>query len=147
MNTDYSPEGFQIKVNQIRAFLQRDTKKIVRVEGVKHFKQSFQNEGFTDDVLDKWPDISEKRKAQKRKRNGRLAPILTDTGDLGNSIKGTEDSSGVTFGSDKAYAQRHNEGLAGMPKRQFMGESEALNRKIEAQLDKGFGRILGAFFN
>ena len=146
MNNGYSPEGFKVKVNSIRAFLQRDTKKIIKVEGVNHFKKAFDDEGFIDDSLEKWPDISDKRKAQKRKKNGRLAPILTDTGDLGNSIRGYEGGSGVTFGSDKAYAQRHNEGLAGMPKRQFIGPSKQLDKKIEAKLDRGIGRILGTFF-
>jgi phage gpG-like protein len=138
-----SPEDFKLTVSRIRNFIQSDAKKIMRVEGVKHFKKSFQDEGFTDDVLEPWVDVSEKRKEQKRKKNGNLPPILTDTADLGNSIQGTITGRDITFGSDLPYAQRHNEGLAGMPKRQFMGASRALNRKIEEQLDKGFGRILG----
>ncbi|GAB3734978.1 phage virion morphogenesis protein [Spirosoma lituiforme] len=137
--------SFDIQISRLRAFVQRDAKTIIRVEAVKHFKQSFRDEGFTDDTLEKWPDISGKRKAQKRKRNGNLPPILTDTGDLGNSITGEENSQGVTISSDKAYAQRHNEGLAGMPKRQFMGPSKALDRKIMAKLDKGIGKIFGRF--
>ena len=132
---------FNIAVSRLRAFVQRDTKTIIRVEAVRHFKQSFRDEGFTDDALEKWPDITDRRKDQKRKKNGNLPPVLTDTGDLGNSITGQETSDGVTIGSDKSYAQRHNEGLNGMPKRQFMGPSKALDRKIMAKLDKGIGRI------
>lgn len=140
-----SPESFKITVSRIRQFLQRDAKTIVRVESVNHFKQSFQDEGFTDETLIKWPDISEKRKEQKRRKNGNLPPILTDTGDLGRSITGEDVTDGVVISSDKVYAQRHNEGLNGMPKRQFMGPSKQLDKKILAKLDKGFGKLLNRF--
>jgi len=140
-----SPEKFKITVSRLRQFLQSDAKTIVRVESVKHFRQSFQDEGFTDETLVKWSDISEKRKEQKRKANGNLPPILTDTGDLGNSITGETVRDGAEISSDKKYAQRHNEGLAGMPKRQFMGPSKALDKKILQKLDKGFGKVLNRF--
>lgn len=137
-----NPAEFRQTVGRLRNFLQRDAKTIIRVESVKHFKESFRNEGFTDETLEKWPDITERRKEQKRKRNGDLPPILTDTGDLGNSITGREEGRDIVVGSDLPYARRHNEGLAGMPKRQFMGPSKQLDRTIAAKLDKGFGRIL-----
>ena len=48
----------------------------------------------------------------------------------------------VTFYTYKDYAQRHNEGLGGMPRRQFMGQSNYLNgqiaRKTNIELDKIF---------
>jgi phage gpG-like protein len=135
------PADFTIRISRTRAFFQRDAKRIIRIEGIRHFKKSFQDEGFTDAVLEKWPDITPARKKEKRRGNGSLPPILTDTGDLGNSITGEETSQGVTFSSDKVYAQRHNEGLAGMPKRQFMGPSQQLEQTIMRKLDKGIGRI------
>ncbi len=141
MNND--PADFTFRVSKVRQFLQRDAKRIARIEGVRHFKQSFQDEGFTDKALDKWLDITPKRKDQKRRGNGSLPPILTDTGDLGRSVTGTETSQGVVFSSDKVYAQRHNEGLKGMPQRQFMGPSARLEANIMRKWDKGIGRLLG----
>lgn len=142
MNSN-DPADFTFRVSKVRQFLQRDAKRIARIEGVRHFKQSFRDEGFTDDVLERWLDITPKRKDQKRRGNGSLPPILTDTGDLGNSITGSETGTGVVFSSDVVYAQRHNEGTNGMPRRQFMGPSAQLERTIMRKWDKGIGRILG----
>ncbi|WP_080058967.1 phage virion morphogenesis protein [Spirosoma aerolatum] len=138
---NYSPEDFQRRTEAARQFLQAKARTIIRVKGVKHFKDSFRNEGFTDETLEKWPDISEARKKQKRRRNGSLPGILYDTGELMRSVTGEEDSEGVVFSSDKAYAQRHNEGLDGMPQRQFMGESKALIDGIIKDFEKALDRI------
>jgi hypothetical protein len=40
------------------------------------------------------------------------------------------------------YSKRHNEGLDGMPKREFLGESRILNANIKAQI---FGEIRKIF--
>lgn len=49
----------------------------------------------------------------------------------------------IVFRTYKKYAQRHNEGLNGMPKRQFMGRSGYLDKriynKIKKEHDKRFG--------
>lgn len=141
-----SGEEFRLKVNGIRAFIQRDAKVIIKNESLSHFRQSFRDEGFTDNTLDPWPDISQKTKDRKRRRNGNLSPILTDTGDLGRSLTGTIEGNDVVISSDLPYAERHNQGLHGMKKRQFMGASRQLEKRISAQLDNGFTKLLGNLF-
>lgn len=136
---------FRQRISKLRHFFQRDARVIVKNESLNHFRQSFRDEGFTDEALDPWPDISERRKAQKRRKNGSLPKILTDTGDLGASLTGAVEGGDVVISSDLPYARRHNEGLAGMPKRQFMGPSKALTQTIKTKLDRGIGRLLNRF--
>lgn len=138
-----SSDQFRLTVNRVRAFIQRDAKTIIKNESLSHFRQSFQNEGFTDETLDPWPDITEKTKERKRRRNGSLPPILTDTGDLSRSLTGTIEGNDVVISSDLPYAERHNQGLQGMKKRQFMGASRQLERRITRQLDNSFTRLFG----
>ncbi len=137
-----SPKEFQQFAARARRLLQEPAPAIVGIEATKHFKASFQNEGFTDQSLEKWPDISEKRKRQKTKRNGSRAKILTDTGDLSNSLTWTHEGDNVIVSSDLPYAQRHNEGLSNMPKRQFMGPSQQLDNKIINKLERELKRLL-----
>jgi len=47
----------------------------------------------------------------------------------------------VAFSSDKPYAERHNEGKDDMPKRQFMGASEQLDKKVINKIDKTLDKI------
>ena len=108
-----------------------------------HFRQSFRDEGFTDASLQKWPDV--KRRTHPRKgatRRERTAPILTQSGELGDSIRWDQDyDKQVVIKSDIEYAQIHNEGgMAGrgrkvrIPKRQFMGPSKKLEQKIQKEI-------------
>lgn len=131
---------------------------ILGTEAVNHFAESFQNEGFTDETLEKWPDVKRRTNPKRPDRAAASRPILTgSTGDLGRSIeyvakpgevKITADT--MQIGSDKAYAQAHNEGTttAGrgnrttIPKRQFIGESKALNDKVLDISDESLRRFL-----
>lgn len=142
---------------------------IIGVEGQKHFEESFDNEGFTDKNLKKWRKrkfSGKKTKADgsktkafsnfQRKDQGRAILVShqsdTDGTHLKDSIRNSHTEKQVTFETDKAYAQVHNEGgHAGrgegfeMPQRQFMGASEELDDKIEAKLsaemDKWFNNL------
>lgn len=50
---------FQQKMQEIREFVEGDDiKDIAGVEAVNHFQGSFDNEGFTDETLDKWDDVA-----------------------------------------------------------------------------------------
>ena len=51
-------------------------------------------------------------------------------------------SSQVSFYTYKEYAQRHNEGLDGMPKRQFMGKSNYLGSQIYKKIEKKLNELL-----
>lgn len=123
-----------------------------------HFRESFRNEGFTDESLVKWPEVERRkeanqgtyknRKGQKKSKYShkeQTSPILTMSGDLGDSISWEADfNKTITIGSDSQCAQIHNEGgMAGrgnkvkIPKRQFMGPSRELDRKIEKKIIRG----------
>jgi len=103
------------------------------VEAENHFKESFDNEGFTNKNLEKWQPV-------KRKKGGK---ILTGTGTLADTldVKGSNGVLKVT--SPTAYAQVHNEGgnagrngSAKIPKRQFIGPSEKLNETFGKETER-----------
>ena len=119
---------------------------IVGELAVSHFKDSFQNEGFTDEALDKWQDVKRRTEPKRNQRTRDKLKILTQQGDLGRSIEFTQRPGEVIIISDtstgvsssKDYAKPHNEGTTNagrnhnvtIPKRQFIGKSAILERKI-----------------
>lgn len=148
-------KGFLNKVLKTAAYLRNDFPRIVGIEAVNHFKESFQNEGFTDKTLVKWKDV--KRRTNPRPsqvgKAGSTRKILTgETGDLGDSLDYNADYNQVAITSDVAYAQAQNEGTttAGrgnnttIPQRQFVGDSKQLmdtiNKKLTADLDEIFNK-------
>lgn len=111
-------------------------------EAKNHFLQSFRNQGFTDRGFQAW-------KPRRTGKDGRA--ILVKTGNLRRSIKvGSARWERVAIGSYSIdYAKVHNYGLkAGrgkgfkMPKRQFIGDSEVLKRRLRAIVEKDFGRLI-----
>ncbi len=145
------PNPFEALTNRIREFVQEDVLTIAGTEGIKQFRHHFQKgvEGFEDDTLEKWAELKPATLEKKRRGNGSMPPILTgvdgasNSGQLRDSLRfevvpGTE----VRFITDVPYAQRHNEGLNGMPKRPFMGPSATLDRKIAEKIDRELHQIL-----
>lgn len=116
------------------------------VLAVNHFTQSFRNQGFTDESLQMWKP----RKRTERSRMGNRA-ILVKSGRLRRSIRSKRFGFlSVKIYTDVLYAQIHNDGLMGrafgkypfkMPKRQFIGYSGVLNRKIIAKFDSKIKQI------
>lgn len=109
---------------------------------VKHFKQSFEKEGFNDMPFQRWQPLKRPRKRYTNRK------ILTQTGALKNSMQHsgrlTRNEWNVVVKSTKIYAKIHNEGLMGlawgkypfrMPKRQFMGDSNILDKKLQTRID------------
>ncbi|WP_080058306.1 phage virion morphogenesis protein [Spirosoma aerolatum] len=139
------PEELKAKAQQVHQLMTHDVYIIAGVEAVRQTHQAFEEEGFTDKTFVPWPDISQKRKDQKRKANGDLAKILHDTGNLEDSIDYEAQPAlhQVVIGTDVPYAARHNEGLSGMPEREFLGESEQMHERIVRKLDREFDRIFG----
>lgn len=140
--------------------------RIIGVEGKNFIQKNFRDEGFTDTSTEKWQerktedrqgrDITRYR-TSRRGKAGNLnkygssikdRAILTGfaTGDnkLRNSFRYRVSigSSQVTFYTYKEYAERHNEGLDGMPKRRFMGKSAYLNTQISKKINKELDKIL-----
>lgn len=152
------------KLQAIQQYVEYDIPVVIGVEAVNHFKESFVNEGFTNQSLDKWTPRKTSRAGSTNSQ-----PTLTKTGELADSIDYRVEGRTVVLYSDKKYAQIHNEGgiiavtdnmrsyfwsqyylakEAGnttlmaqfksmalakeikIEKRQFMGESEVLNKRI-----------------
>lgn len=102
------------------------------------FVENFRKQGFDDKNVEKW-----KPRKKADKRAGRA--ILVKTGDLRRSIirnPANRAALSIKISTDLVYAARHNNGLKGMPKRQFMGDSYNLNERIKKiivkRLDKTF---------
>lgn len=152
------------KIAKIKTYLGRSIFEVIGTESVKHFRESFRNQGFTDNNLSKWPDVKRRDPNSSwygfkygNKRNFSDAatrrPILSDTKELEESINYRVNTSArkVIVSSDKIYAKIHNEGgtvrvfgkaSAKMPKRQFMGDSKALVRKLEKEIINDLNNIL-----
>jgi hypothetical protein len=134
--------------------------KVVRVEGMKFIKHNFRNEGFdTGSGIKKWKKRATLDKRGRnitryrtnrvgkagspnkygRKITGRAILVGHDTGGnkLTNSFRSAKRGKyTVVFRTYKNYAQRHNEGLDGMPQRQFIGKSKYLDRNILNKLKR-----------
>lgn len=150
-------KDLQNLLNQVADELPEVAMTTIEVEGMAFIKTNFRLEAFIKNgANDKWQlrkttdkrgrDITRYR-TNRRGKKGSLTkfgrqnadrPILTghNTGGdkLRNSFQSSRRGEAVVFSSYKRYAQRHNEGLKGMPKRQFMGESDYLDYQIEKGL-------------
>ena len=140
--------------------------KIIGVEGKNFIQKNFRDEGFSDSSTEKWQerktedrqgrDITRYR-TSRRGKAGNLnkygssikdRAILTGFATGGNKLRNSFryrvsiGSSQVTFYTYKEYAERHNEGLDGMPKRRFMGKSAYLNTQISKKINKELDKIL-----
>lgn len=100
-----------------------------------HFLKAFEDEGFTDNTLDPWKSRKTRDKSDRARPNDRRA-ILVKRGHLRRSIRvGSARFDRIEVGSyGVVYAARHNRGLAGMPKRQFIGSSRVMSTKIRAKI-------------
>lgn len=93
------------RLTAAKSYIAHDVNKVVGVEAVNHFKEGFQNEGFTDKSLEKW-------KSRKTKRSGGTngQKVLSKSGELGDSIDYRIEGKTTIIYSDKVYSQIHNEG-------------------------------------
>ena len=136
---------------------------IIEVEGLNFIKKNFRDEGFNDGSKKAW----EKRQTERdgrdltryktnrvgtagslnkfgQREQGRAILVGHNTGGnkLRNSFRARKNRQRVVFYSYKKYAQRHNEGLDGMPKRQFMGMSKTLEDNIKKKLTRELDKAL-----
>ncbi|MEM8506224.1 MAG: phage morphogenesis protein [Bacteroidota bacterium] len=152
------------QAEQLADFMDHQLLDIIAVEGLNHFEESFEVEGWVDEALEPWQerkttdtrgrDLTRYR-TNRVGRSGELTrfgqknkgrKILTghDSGGdkLRHSLRADKINAGVEFATDKDYAEVHNEGSDTMPQRQFMGSSRTLDKKIikktEKELDKIF---------
>jgi phage gpG-like protein len=143
-------KDFIEKIKKMQHFLNTQVFEVVGNEAVSHYKKSFQNEGFTDRNLKKWKEVKRRINPRNPAAAAATRPILTGrSGELGDSIKWRRGGGRrVIISSDKVYARVHNEGLrAGrgkgfkMPKRQIIGKSAELVKKINTKVVKRLNNI------
>lgn len=126
--------------------LKRDIPILIANNSKNHFLNGFRRGamaggGFTDASRTGWLKRKKETKLSRRKsilvKTGHLRQFIMSQGILEKAwprvVIGTR---GIV------YAARHNEGLAGMPKREFIGDSKILMLKnqilIKRRLDKLF---------
>ncbi len=142
-------KDLQRKLKQVQAYLKRDVKKVIGVEAVNFYKKSFRDEGFTDRSPTKWKEVK-RRENPKTKGAAKTRKILNGkTKQLSDSIDHKVTSNGVSITSDVVYAEIHNEGgkagrnkASEIPKRQFVGKSEQLNKNLETEIEGDLTKIL-----
>ena len=133
---------------QVAAYIKDDAPRVVGTLAVNHAKQTFDDEGFTDTVLEPWKEVKRREDPKASPRN-QTRKILSDTGDLKDSIRYQQEGMTVKIGSDLDYARPHNEGTdnAGrggktkLPKRQFIGDSESLKAEMRKEIKSDLKKI------
>ena len=119
---------------KFKAELPRMTDVMLTV-AVTHSTENFAKQGFDDIGIEKWKE----RKRTRTRDIGKA--ILVQSGRLRRSLrkKRLTSLSGV-ISSPLPYAKRHNEGER-MPKRQFVGNSRNMVKKIERAMSLKIDRI------
>ena len=151
------------KFEALARLVKEDIPIVLKTEGLKFIQKNFQDEGFNDEGLQKWQprkttdtqgrDLTRYRSDRVGKK-GTLTPfgkrnqgraILTGYNSGGNKLRHSFNclcgSHQVTFYTHKEYALRHNEGLKGMPKRQFIGDSKTLFNNVKKEIDRLFNQL------
>jgi phage gpG-like protein len=107
---------------------------------LNHFLESWDNEAFSDRSTGDNP--WKKRKKEVTPSRGLL--IGPGTAHLKKSMEvRSANWSQIVIGSyGIKYASRHNRGLAGMPKRQFIGRSRILDQRILKMINNEMKKII-----
>ncbi len=146
-NQNLNPyEFFKTLQKQLPKIKEEIIKEVILVESKNFARRNFRDQGFTDTSLTPWKPIAKQKKTPKNKKKKAIdgVAILVETGKLKQqATKPVAVPNGVKFTFTLPYAAVHNYGLkAGrgpgfdMPKRQFIGESQELNKRIKAKCIK-----------
>lgn len=159
---DFSAD-FAKRMEKVKEFIQGDDiKDILGVEAVNHFKESFVNEGFTDESLQKWPEVERRQpespwfghsgQTGKFSQSRTMAKILTgETKELQNSISYVRTAEGARVTNAAPYAAVHQFGLQSkvygrktftQKQRPFVGKSLVLKQNIEDKITSEITNIL-----
>lgn len=156
-------QQFPQKMEEFTRYIEGDEiRDMFGIEAVNHFKQSFLNEGFTDETLEKWDEV-ERRKPEslwyghsgqtgKFSQARTTAKILSgETRELANAISYVRTPEGARITNDKPYASVHQFGLPAkiygkksfvMKPRPFFGKSVILVNKIQDNIRRRFIDII-----
>lgn len=147
---DFAQHLIQLSA-EVEDFTDNDAPVVMGKIAVDHFKESFQNEGFTDNTLEKWDEVKRRLNPKVTGAKASRAILTGDTANLGESFEEPViEKAQVTIKSDLPYAKAHNEGTttAGrnrsvtIPKRQFIGDSQKLNELITDELERKLDIII-----
>jgi len=137
-------------IKALQNYLNNDVQDDIGIQAVQHFKKSFHDEAFSDvnEKDMKWQEV--KRRQGGGKGAAATRKILTgETGELGESINYKKQGRDVLITTPKVYAKVHNEGGKSgrgkgfmMIKRQFIGPSELLNKKIKKKISQRINAIM-----
>ncbi|MCT2563962.1 phage morphogenesis protein [Chryseobacterium herbae] len=138
--------------------------RIIEVEGLNFIKMNFRKQGYTDTSFTKWQDrkkddtrgrdktryrtnrVGSRGELTKfgQREQGRAILVGHRTGGnkLINSFRARRSRQRVVFYTYKDYASDHNEGSGNLPKRQFFGKSQYLDRKIQDKVTREMDRIM-----
>lgn len=127
--------------------LTKELKVLPRIIGniaSNHFQEGFRRGGKqTNKSLPGWKSrkAGRGRKARERSR-GRA--ILVDTGALRNDIdvRRTSANRVVVGTQDVKYAEYHNEGTKNLPQREFIGDSDKLDKKVVKRIESAINKSL-----
>jgi phage gpG-like protein len=123
-------EAFRRKLEQS----QDDFLTIIEVETENFVDDNFEREGYTDTGFTAW----QPRKDPKNDRK-----LLNKSGDLKRAATtARRNHRFVEFILNQPYAQPHNEGSDRMPKRQYIGRSIVLEKKVYDKIMNRIGHIL-----
>ena len=157
---------FRKERREFRRFLKTAPTLIGNV-ALNFYQDSWNRQGFLDRRVEKWKPraVSDKRRGSRK--------LLVKTGKLRRSLRMKTSGYRIQIYTDIPYAQIHNEGgrITGtvrvrqhtrrtrsgrvtvrkhtrrvntrIPKRQFMGPSQTLDKRIEWHLTKSLDQILG----
>ena len=154
---------FPQKMEELKSYVEGDEiRDMFGIEAVNHFKQSFLDEGFSDEKIEKWQEV-ERRKPEspwyghsgqtgKFSQARTTAKILSgETRELANAFSYVRTPEGARITNDKPYAAVHQFGLPAkiygkktfmMKPRPFMGKSVLLKNKIEDNIRRRFIEII-----
>lgn len=158
-----SLQDLQNLLNRAADLIPDQATRIIEVEGLNFIRKNFQDQGFNDNGLSKWQERKTtdtkgrdktRYRTNRRGQQGELTKfgqkeigraILTghQTGGdkLRNSFRARREHLKVIFYTYKDYAEYHNEGAPDLPKRQFMGKSAYLDRKIEDKIKRTLDQL------
>lgn len=107
--------------------------------------ESFMNETYQDGKSLHWKPRKNDNESDKERTDRRA--LLVKSSRLIRSTEVERRGTDIVIGSDTPYSQRHNEGLAKIPKRQYMpipGESNPLlDKAVEKFVDDEMEKIFG----
>jgi len=126
--------------------VKKDLPSVLANEGTKFWLSNFDKEGFQDVGIKAWkiperkiPGTPSYKYPKKKGLSRRVKKTLIGTGKLRRAVNSSVKEKSFKrivwrIGSEVPYAARHNEGLKGMPKREFMGESRRLNNIFRGRI-------------